>query len=118
VHKTTANRARRGAKSGSEESLWRDFVFVDADVVVQCDSLSRVASDFGHSDISAVFGSYDAEPSEPLRLRNTRTFIITSYTASRIVPHVLARLGAVRRSAFRSVNGLTEALHQAFDRGH
>src|SRR5260370_814297 len=50
---------------GSLQARGEILFFVDADVVVQPDTLGRVADDLGqHTDVAAMFGSYDDSPAE------------------------------------------------------
>jgi len=50
-----------GAQNASGDIL----LFIDSDVVIRPDTLSRIAAHFDDACIAAVFGSYDDEPAEP-----------------------------------------------------
>jgi len=93
-----------GAKHARGEILF----FVDADVVIATGAIERVVKVFEENpDLSAVFGSYDAQP----RARN----IVSQYR--NLLHHFVhqngnpeastfwAGCGAVRRSAFQEIGG-------------
>lgn len=84
------------------------LLFVDSDVVVQPDTLSKIAARFENTpDISALFGSYDDAPAEPNFLSQYKNLChhyvhqISSSEASTF----WAGLGAVRRDVFNSIGG-------------
>jgi glycosyltransferase involved in cell wall biosynthesis len=85
--------------------------FVDADVVLHPDALTKVAETFAdHPEIGATFGSYDETPAEP-------GFISQYKNLSHHYVHHQGRsesatfwsgCGAVRRDAFLAVGGFDE----------
>lgn len=84
------------------------LLFVDADVVVKIDTLTKVANAFQtQPEISALFGSYDDEPGEKnflsqyKNLQHHYVHQISNPEASTF----WAGLGAVRRDVFLSIGG-------------
>ncbi len=84
------------------------LLFVDSDVVVQSDTLSKIAERFQQDGgISALFGSYDDTPAEPNFLSQYKNLChhyvhqISNSEASTF----WAGLGAVRKNVFKSVGG-------------
>lgn len=84
------------------------LLFVDADVVVKIDTLTKVANAFQTKpEISALFGSYDDEPGEKnflsqyKNLQHHYVHQISNPEASTF----WAGLGAVRRDVFLSLGG-------------
>jgi hypothetical protein len=84
------------------------LVFVDSDVVVDPEALSGIEAHFAaEPELTAVFGSYDADPSAPglvSRFRNLLHHHVHSESAGR-VESFWAGLGAVRREAFEDAGG-------------
>ena len=85
--------------------------FIDADVVVQRDSIARVAENFSnHPEISAVFGSYDNNPAELNFLsqyKNLYHHFVHQQASSNAVTF-WAGCGAVRRGVFNAVGGFLQ----------
>ncbi len=99
---------------GSRNAIGEILFFVDADVVVQPDTLRRVADDFhDHADVAAIFGSYDDSPAEKNFVsqyknlyhhfihQNSRTEAATFW----------AGCGAIRRKVFDEVGGFDGAAY-------
>lgn len=84
------------------------LLFVDADVVVKTDTISKVADRFAQdADISALFGSYDDEPGEKNFLsqyKNLQHHFVHQNSNSE-ASTFWAGLGAVRRDVFLSIGG-------------
>lgn len=84
------------------------LLFVDADVVVKTDTISKVADRFAKdAEISALFGSYDDKPSEQNFLsqyKNLQHHFVHQNSNSE-ASTFWAGLGAVRRDVFLSVGG-------------
>ena len=84
------------------------LLFVDADVVVKHDTISKVAAAFEqHPEISAVFGSYDNEPAEQNFLsqyKNLQHHYVHQSSSSE-ASTFWAGLGAVRRNVFNELGG-------------
>lgn len=98
-----------GARNhGAQKARGEILFFVDADVVVQSDSLERVADDFvKNPDIAAVFGSYDDEPAEQnfiSQYKNLFHHFVHQQSSSDAVTF-WAGCGAVRRDVFLAVGG-------------
>jgi GT2 family glycosyltransferase len=83
-------------------------VFVDSDVEVHADALSRIRERFvADSDLAAVFGAYDDDPEDPRltsRYRNLLHHHVHVSTEGE-AETFWAGLGAVRREAFEAVGG-------------
>ena len=99
---------------GSLQARGEILFFVDADVVVQPDTLGRVADDLGqHTDVAAIFGSYDDSPAEKNFVsqyknlyhhfihQNSRTEAATFW----------AGCGAIRRDVFVEVGGFDDTAY-------
>jgi len=101
-------RARnRGVRATSQPVV----LFVDADVEVPVDLVAKVAAIFAErSDLSAVFGSYDAAPAEPHLVSQYRNLLHhwVHQTAQEQATTFWAGCGAVRREAFDAVGGFDE----------
>jgi glycosyltransferase involved in cell wall biosynthesis len=93
-----------GASCTSGEIL----VFVDADVVVAPDTLSRIADDFsGDAELAAVFGSYDDQPAWPTFISQYKNLMhhYVHQTASDSATTFWAGCGAIRRAVFEEFHG-------------
>lgn len=97
----------RGAQHASGDVL----LFVDADVVVDADTLARVAGHFSdRGDVAAVFGSYDDEPAAAnfaSQYKNLFHHYVHQRSSSE-AETFWAGCGAVRRRAFHEVGGFDE----------
>jgi glycosyltransferase involved in cell wall biosynthesis len=81
--------------------------FVDADVVVHRDALTRLLSGFDDPAVSAVFGSYDDQPANPGLVSQYRN-LLHHYVHQRSAGSVesfWAGLGGVRKSVFNELSG-------------
>jgi glycosyltransferase involved in cell wall biosynthesis len=84
------------------------LLFVDADVVVKRDTLTKVARAFEQNpDIAALFGSYDDEPAEKNFLSQYKNLQhhFVHQTSNPEASTFWAGLGAVCREAFISIGG-------------
>lgn len=84
------------------------LMFVDADVVVERDAVSKIAACFERdADLSAVFGSYDDTPAEDNFLSQYKNLQhhYVHQTSRREAATFWAGLGAIRAKAFCSVGG-------------
>jgi GT2 family glycosyltransferase len=97
-----------GARNVAVREVQGEVVlFVDADVVVQNDTVGRVIRAFTDPGVVAVFGSYDDAPSDrrfASRYMNLRHHY-GHQRASEDAQTFWAGLGAVRRDAFLAVDG-------------
>jgi len=87
------------------------LVFVDADVVVSRDALSRLTSIFRNQPATAAaFGAYDDQPADPgfvSQYKNLSHSLI-HHTSSAEARTFWAGFGAVRRHAFDALGGFDE----------
>ena len=84
------------------------LLFVDADVVVEPDTISKVVARFENQpEISALFGSYDDEPGEKNFLSQYRNLLhhFVHQNSNSEASTFWAGLGAVRRKAFAAADG-------------
>jgi len=97
----------RGAEQASGEIL----VFVDSDVVVHHDAISRIDAAFeADPDLVALFGSYDDTPSAPGNVSVVRNLLhhhVHQSSAGKATTF-WGGLGAIRRDAFVAVGGFNE----------
>jgi hypothetical protein len=102
-----------GARNrGAERASGRVLVFVDADVVVRPDTLSRFVVLFDVlPGFAAVFGSYDDEPAARGFVSQYKNLLhhFVHQQASELAETFWAGCGAVRRSAFEAVGGFDES---------
>ena len=94
--------------AGVERSRGEILAFIDADVVVHPDALSKIVEQLSpDSQMSAVIGAYDDAPSAPSVLSRFRNLLHT-YFHRRADPDARTfwtGLGAVRRSPFEVLGG-------------
>jgi hypothetical protein len=92
------------------------LVFVDADVEIRPDALTRIRARFAADpDLAAVFGSYDDEP-DGRDVVSTFRNLLHHYVhqgAAGEVDSFWAGLGAVRREAFDEVGGFDTRIARA-----
>jgi glycosyltransferase involved in cell wall biosynthesis len=92
----------------SKDAAGDVLLFVDADVVVEPDTISKIASQFEkHPELSALFGSYDNAPAEQNFLSQYKN-LQHHYVHQNSNPEAStfwAGLGAIRADVFRSVGG-------------
>jgi hypothetical protein len=97
----------RGAAVATGDVL----VFVDADVVVWPDALTRIATLLAaRPDVDAVFGTYDDRPPAANFLSQYRNLLhcFTHQTSNHEAFTFWAGLGAMRAGAFRAIGGFSE----------
>ncbi|MDQ3818990.1 MAG: glycosyltransferase [Acidobacteriota bacterium] len=98
-----------GRNAAAERARGRILFFVDADVVVRPETISRVASDFNENpDIAALFGSYDDEPAEKNFLSQYKNLQhhFVHQQGNREASTFWTGCGAVRREVFQNLGGL------------
>ena len=100
--------AGRARNEGAKHAQGDVLLFVDSDVVAQPDTVSRVREVFRkHSDVAAVFGSYDASPRAPGLVSQFRN-LLHHFVHQQGEPEASsfwAGCGAVRRDVFERVGG-------------
>jgi GT2 family glycosyltransferase len=102
-------RARNQGVASSTEPI---VLFLDADVEVPADLVARVAAAFtAEPALSAVFGSYDAQPADPHLVSQYRNLLhhAVHQAAHEEATTFWAGCGAVRRQAFDAVGGFDGA---------
>ena len=102
--------AARARNAGACKATGDLLFFVDADVLLPKDALGKIRSVFSaRPDVSAVIGSYDAEPSEPNFLSQYKN-LVHHYVHQQGIEEASTFWGAcgvVTRSAFWAVNGFS-----------
>lgn len=96
---------------GAEKAQGDILLFVDSDVVVQQDTVARVAADFTNNpNTAAVFGSYDDSPTVPDFLSQFRNLLhhFTHQSSREEAVTFWAGCGAVRRDIFHEVGGFNQ----------
>ncbi|WP_291980506.1 glycosyltransferase family 2 protein [Luteitalea sp.] len=86
-------------------------VFIDADVVIASDALSRIATTFAaDSELAALFGSYDDAPAAGTIVSDYRNLLhhYVHQTAQPRSTTFWAGLGAIRRTVFDAVGGFDQ----------
>jgi glycosyltransferase involved in cell wall biosynthesis len=98
----------RARNLGAEVARAPLVCFVDADVLVRPETLAEFASLFeADADLTAAFGSYDAQPASPDVLSQYRNLLhhFVHQTGRETASTFWAGCGAVRRSAFLEAGG-------------
>ncbi len=101
--------------AAAAEALGDILVFVDSDVVVAPDTLSKIKRHFeGDATLAAVFGAYDNAPACPHFVSQFRNLLHSfMHQSSRPEAHTFwTGCGAVRTAVFREVGGFS------LDRSH
>ena len=94
--------------AGAQAATTEVLLFVDADVVVPPDTVSRVTDEFDRQPgITALFGSYDATPGDPGLLSQYRNLMhhYVHQHAREEAGTFWGGLGAVKAGLFRAVGG-------------
>jgi GT2 family glycosyltransferase len=107
--------SRRGTAAarnhGARHARGRLLVFVDADVVVRRETLSRVDAHFQtQTHVAAVFGSYDDAPAATNFISQYKNLLhhFVHQQGSPSAETFWAGCGAVRRDAFEAIGGFDE----------
>jgi len=93
---------------GAEKAKGDVLLFIDADVLVQPETIGRVARDFSEfPEIGALFGSYDDDPLEKNFLSQYKNLLhhFVHQISSTEAVTFWAGCGAVRKRVFHSVGG-------------
>lgn len=96
---------------GAREAHGDLLVFVDADVELHADALTRIRTAFAADpSLAAVFGSYDDTPSEQAIVSSFRNLLHHHVHTTSAGPATTfwAGIGAIRRDAFLAVGGFDE----------
>lgn len=109
VFKTPRNMGPAGARNlAAEHANGEVLVFVDADVVVEEDTLRKIAARFEQDpQLAALFGSYDDSPEEKnflSQFKNLQHHYVHQ-TSNPEASTFWAGLGAVRRGIYREAGG-------------
>jgi GT2 family glycosyltransferase len=99
------------ARNRGVESAHADLVaFVDADVMLHRDALSRMLAHFADPATTAVFGSYDDTPTDTGIVSQYRNLLHhrVHYESAGKVASFWAGCGAIRRNAFTALGGFDE----------
>jgi len=95
---------------GAQEARGDILFFIDADVCVHPDSLSRVAEDFEDPTTDAIIGSYDDDPDSPDFLSQYRNLMhcFVHQSGKQEASTFWGGCGAIRREVFRQYSGFNE----------
>jgi hypothetical protein len=96
--------------AGVRRSTADILVFVDADVTIDPDALTRIRAAFEDDELAAVFGSYDDDPPAPGAVSGFRNLLHhhVHHESRGDVSTFWAGLGAVRRVWFDAIGGFVE----------
>jgi GT2 family glycosyltransferase len=92
------------------------IVFVDSDVMLHADTLARIEEQFlAAPDLAALFGSYDATPTDPGVISGYRNLLhhFVHQQSERDASTFWAGCGAIRREAFAAADGFDETYRWA-----
>jgi hypothetical protein len=98
---------------GARRAAGDVLLFVDADVEVRPDAISRVRASFdADPGLTALFGSYDDEPAAPGVVSAFRNLLhhYVHHQAPGPATTFWTGLGAVRKDAFESIGGFDESV--------
>lgn len=102
---------------GAAQAYGQILLFVDADVIVRPETVARLADNFRtHTDIAAIFGSYDDDPADKSfvsQYRNLYHHFTHQQARSSDAATFWAGCGAVRHDAFTAVGGFDEESYAA-----
>lgn len=101
----------KARNAGAAAATGDVIIFLDADVVVHPDTLSQIASEFEqHSEIAALFGSYDDVPPASGYVSQYKNLLhhYTHQHGRREASTFWAGCGAIRRHVFEAIGGFSE----------
>ncbi len=96
---------------GAQAARGEIVVFVDSDVAVHAEALSRVKAAFdADARLAAIFGAYDTAPADPGFVSQAK-HLTTRSSIDRPTrrPPVLGGLGAIRAEVLRAIGSFNEA---------
>ncbi len=105
---TEKSGAANARNAGVRQAQGEIILFIDADVVVQADTIGRLRRIFvDNKEFSAVFGSYDDAPGEPDFFSQYRNLMHHFYhqTSKREAETFWSGFGAIKRQVFLKVDG-------------
>jgi cellulose synthase/poly-beta-1,6-N-acetylglucosamine synthase-like glycosyltransferase len=110
--RSDVNRGASAARNaGASEARAQILVFVDCDVVIHADALTRIEGFFDENpQYAALFGSYDAKPTSENFVSQYRNLLhhFTHQSGNFEAETFWTGLGAIRRSAFEYAKGFRE----------
>jgi GT2 family glycosyltransferase len=106
----------RARNVGAAVATGSILLFIDSDVTVYPDTLSKIAAEFAADpNLDAVMGSYDDEPSAPNFMSQYRNLMhcFVHQNSKRDASTFWAGCGAIRRNVFCDFNGFDEKYRSA-----
>ncbi len=101
----------RARNLGASKAQGEVLFFIDADVTVQCDTLTAICAIFNSEpELSAVIGSYDDSPAEANFLSQYRNLLhhYVHQTGNEEATTFWGACGAIRRDVFAEISGFDE----------
>ncbi|MBF0555075.1 MAG: glycosyltransferase family 2 protein [Nitrospirae bacterium] len=96
---------------GAQRAIGDILLFIDSDVLISADTIKKVSDFFSKNiDVSAMFGSYDDEPSEKNFFSQYRNLFhhFHHQTANTRATTFWAGCGAIKKDVFREIGGFDQ----------